>query len=220
MKLSFFCMIASLFALSASEAATKRVALVFDDGPVPEMAPRLLAILQEKSVKATFAQVAKNVETHPETSLAILAAGHEIVNHSYEHRDVDTLDDEELRREIAGAQERMTEVLGVAPKLYWAPYLKLNDRVRAAVSEAGIVPLETSPIVVSMDYDTSVSADEIERRSTTGVQDGAVILFHEWREETVERLPSILDSLKEQGCEFLTFSELAKVRAAMADERG
>jgi len=64
-------------------------------------------------------------------------------------------------------------------------------------------------LVVSEDYNRSVGGDEIQRKATTGVVDGAVILFHEWREETLERIPAILTELRRQHCVFLTFTGLA-----------
>jgi peptidoglycan/xylan/chitin deacetylase (PgdA/CDA1 family) len=64
-------------------------------------------------------------------------------------------------------------------------------------------------VVVSQDYDRSVGAEDIKRKATTGVKDGSVILFHEWRDETLQQLPAILAELRRQGCVFLTFSELA-----------
>lgn len=189
---------------------TKYIALVFDDGPTPETATRLLAVLEEEGIRVSFAQVASNVVNHAELSLETQSKGHEIVNHSYDHRNVDELSDKELEHEIVGAQSKMSELLKTDPVWYWPPFLKVNDRVRSNVEKAGIQLFEPVKTVVSMDYDRSVGAEEIEERATTGVVDGSVILFHEWRSETVDRLPSILKKLRDQNCQFLTFSELAE----------
>ncbi|EDY84566.1 Polysaccharide deacetylase domain protein [Verrucomicrobiia bacterium DG1235] len=216
---SVFSIVCSVFlCVLAWGTEPKRVALVFDDGPTPEQAVKLLAILEEAGVRVSFAQVANTMQQHVSTTLATRARGHEIVNHSFLHRDVESLSDAELEKEIGGAQRMMTEVLGEGPRWYWPPYLKITDRVREATAAAGVTLYEPSSIVVSKDYDNSVSADEIERLATKGVTDGAVILFHEWREETVERLPSILKTLKEQGCVFMTFSELADSMLTEAEQ--
>jgi len=199
---------ASIAFMGAAEP--KYVALVFDDGPIPEMGPRLLAVLEAEDILVTFAQVASRMEEHPDLSLFAQSKGHEIVNHSYDHRNVDELSDRELEYEIVGSQKRMTELLEKDPAWYWPPFLKVNERVRNSVAKAGIRLFEPVKTVVSMDYDRSVGADEIEQRATTDVVDGSVILFHEWRSETVDRLPSILKKLREQNCIFVTFSELAK----------
>ena len=98
---------------------------------------------------------------------------------------------------------------GFTPKWYWPPFLESDDRVRAMAARAGIDVYSLRQVVVSQDYDRSVSAAEIKRKATTNVKDGSVILFHEWREETLEQLPAILAELRRQDCGFLTFSELA-----------
>jgi len=188
----------------------KYVALVFDDGPTPETATKLLSVLEVEGVKVSFAQVASTVEKHTEFSLETQSRGHEIVNHSYNHRNVDELSDEELEHEIGGAQKKISELLKRDPVWYWPPFLKVNDRVRSGVEKAGIRLFEPIKTVVSMDYDRTVGVDEIEEKATTGVVDGSVILFHEWRSETIDRLPSILKKLRDQNCKFVTFSELAE----------
>jgi peptidoglycan/xylan/chitin deacetylase (PgdA/CDA1 family) len=194
--------------LAAAHASAKRVALVFDDGPVPADAGPLLAVLAQEKVRVTFSLVGDRVAEHPATARAIAAAGHEIANHSQTHAHARDLDDAALDREVAEAQRKLAEVTGTAPRWYWPPFLEVDDRVRAAVTRAGLTLYEPHHLVVSKDYDRSVPAAEIFRLATTDVRDGAVILFHEWRTETREQLSAILAELRRQGCEFLTFSEL------------
>jgi len=62
-----------------------RVALVFDDGPVPETNGAFLELLAREGARVTFAQVGRHVAAHPGLARADLDAGHEIVNHSYTH---------------------------------------------------------------------------------------------------------------------------------------
>lgn len=189
-------------------APAKRVALVFDDGPVPANAEPLLAVLAKEKVHVTFSLVGDRVAENPAMAKTIVAAGHEIANHSQTHAHPRDLSDVALDREVADAQRRITEATGVAPRWYWPPFIEIDDRVRATVQRVGIALYDTSRLVVSIDYDRSVGAAEILRLATTNVQDGSVILFHEWREETRQQLPAILAELRKQGCEFLTFSQL------------
>jgi peptidoglycan/xylan/chitin deacetylase (PgdA/CDA1 family) len=198
-----------LLVLTAAAAApAKRVALVFDDGPVPANADPLLALLAQERVRVTFSLVGKNVAEHPAAAKAIAAAGHEIANHSQTHAHARELDDAALDREVADAQRQITATVGAAPRWYWPPFLETDDRVRAAVARAGLAIYTPVHLVVSMDYDRSVPAPEILRRATTDVRDGSVILFHEWRAETREQLPAILAELRRQGCVFFTFGAL------------
>jgi len=193
----------------AGDSNVIHVALVFDDGPFPDHAPKLLELFAKEKVHVSFSLIASNVETHADLAKAIVAGGDEINNHSYSHCHPKDCDDAKLDREIAGAQEIIKQSTGFMPKWYWPPFLETDDRVRAAAAKAKIVVYSLKQVVVSQDYDRSVSGAEIKRKATTNVRDGSVILFHEWRDETYEQMPAILAELRRQGCVFLTFIELA-----------
>lgn len=195
------------FAYGAPEA-DKRVALVFDDGPRPGDAEPLLALLAEEGVSVTFALIGKRVAENPITAKAIFVAGHEIANHSQTHAHPCDLDDKALEAEVSNVQQKIADCVGAAPKWYWPAYLEVDARVRATVSRAGLSIYQPKLLIVTKDYDKSVSAGAIFRHATTGVRDGAVILFHEWRKETLAQLPAILAELRRQNCTFHTFSEL------------
>ena len=192
----------------AHAAPAKRVALVFDDGPKPADAEPLLALLAKEKVRVTFSLVGDRVDESPAAAKAIAAAGHEIANHSQTHAHARNLSDAALDREVSGAQRTISAAAGVTPQWYWPPFVEVDERVRAAVARARLAVFMPKHLVVSMDYDRAVPAAEILRRATTGVSDGAVILFHEWRTETREQLPAILAELRRQGFGFVTFSEL------------
>jgi len=193
----------------APSVSPKRVALVFDDGPKPADATPLLALLAKENVNATFSLVGERVNENPAMAKTIAAAGHEIANHSQRHVAPDTVDDVALEAEVTLAQHAIQTATGFSPHWYWPPFLAIDDRVRAAVGRAGLAIYEPHHLVVSKDYDTTISAKEIFEKATTGVRDGSVILFHEWRKETREQLPAIFAELRRQGCIFFTFSALA-----------
>ena len=191
----------------AQAAPLKRVALVFDDGPRPADAEPLLALLAREKVHVTFSLVGDRVDENPAMAKVIATAGHEITNHSETHAHPRDLDEAALDREVASAQQKITAAIGHAPRWYWPPFIEVDDRLRAAVARAGLTVYTPRKLVASLDYDTSVPAAEILRRATTGIEDGTVILFHEWRAETRQQLPAILAELRRQNCVFLTFSE-------------
>ena len=210
--LSLFIALAALLAatpLFAGDTNAVRVALVFDDGPFPAHAPKLLDLFAKEKVKVTFSLVANRVQTNAETAKAIAKAGHEIANHSYSHLHAKACDDATLEREVVEAQKIIAAHSGFTPKWYWCPFLEFDPRLDALAAKAKIEVYSLKQVVVSQDYDRSVSAADIKRKATTNVKDGSVILFHEWREETYEQMPAILAELRKQGCVFLTFSELA-----------
>lgn len=184
-----------------------RVALIFDDGPDPERTETILAILSERGVRVTFGQVARNARENPTLIERVTEGGHEIINHSLSHQRPDGLDDAGLREEVAGSQ-MVFEQLGVRPAWYWPPFLDKDERLGPITQDVGIRIYDPRHLVDTRDYVRELSGDEIVRRATTGVRDGSVILFHEWRDDTVDNLPLILDTLTEHGCVFMTFSQL------------
>jgi len=192
--------------------SVKRVALVFDDGPRPADAEPLLALLAKEKVVVTFSLVGDRVGESPATARAMLAAGHEIANHSQTHAHPRDLAAAAIDREVTAGQAAIVAATGLAPRWYWPPYLAVDERVKAAVARAGLAIYVPVHLVVSMDYDRAVPAGEIHRRSVTDVRDGSVILFHEWRAETRGQLPAILAELRRQGCAFFTFSGLRAAR--------
>jgi peptidoglycan/xylan/chitin deacetylase (PgdA/CDA1 family) len=193
----------------AADSNTMNIALIFDDGPFPEETQKLLAIFKEENISVTFGSVARKVESHAASAKAVLAAGHEIANHSYSHLHPKDLDDAALEREIAGAQKIIETTTSFAPKWYWPPFLESDDRVRAFAAKAKLEVYTPRHLVVSQDYKAEVTAQEIKRLATSNIRDGTVILFHEWRKETLEQMPAIIAELKRRGCVFHTFSALA-----------
>lgn len=193
---------------SANDTQIIHVAMIFDDGPSPAKADSLMQIFEEEDIKVTFGSLAKNVKKHPDTAKALLAAGHEIANHSYDHKHPKDVDDAGLEHEIVGAQDTIESVTGFAPKWYWPPYLAKNKRVYAMAQKAGIQVYKPKHLIDTKDWDKKVDADKIREKATTNIKDGSVILFHEWRSATIEQMPAIIADLKEQGCVFMTFTEM------------
>jgi peptidoglycan-N-acetylglucosamine deacetylase len=199
--------------LAGSGSAAMRVALIFDDGPDVAQNAKLLQVLAEARVKATFAYVGRNVEAHPELARAAAAAGHDICNHSFTHPHLRELDDAKVKDELARTSQAIERAVGRPPSFFWAPFLESDERVARLTLEAtGLqhFPVSRSHLVSSSDWDAQrVDAAAIYRNATTGVRDLTVILCHEWRAETVAQLPAIVAELRRQGAEFLTFTELA-----------
>lgn len=185
------------------------VAIAFDDGPIPKLADKFIAIFEKEGIKVTFARFATHIIQYLDTIRAQLAAIHEIVNHSYDHKRPSKLSDEELVHEIADAQSVIADITKIAPKGYWSPYRETDERGAAIAEKAGIAyhyPVHN--LVSSDDWNREANADQIRERSTTGVKENNVILFREWHQETYEQLPAIIQELCRQNCVFMAFSEL------------
>ncbi len=196
-------------AACAAIAKPIHVALICDDGPHPEQTPKLLKVFAAEGVHVTFGIVAKTAEQHPTLLEQVAAAGHEITNHSLSHEHPKQLSAAGVDEQVLEGQKITAKAAGVAPVWYWPPFIEVDDNVRASVAKAGIKIYRAKKLVVSGDYMNDVDGAEILRRATTGIEDGAVILFHEWRPETAQQMPAVIKELKKQGCVFLTFSEMA-----------
>ncbi|HYP16675.1 MAG TPA: polysaccharide deacetylase family protein [Opitutus sp.] len=195
---------------SSSRPAPMRVALMIDDGPDAAQAGEMHALFARENIRVTFAHVGQNIRKHPHLSRAAAAAGHELVNHSYTHPHFLQLDDAAIHREVAETSAAIKEASGQAPRWFWAPYGDWDQRIEAAVRGAGLehVPWGGFRFISTEDWNRETDAATIRRRATSGVQDKTLILFHEWREETLAELPAIIAELKRQGCVFITVSEL------------
>ena len=193
-----------------------RVALVFDDGPLPGQAEGFLAILAREQVRATFSHVGQNVVAHPELAKAVYTAGHEINNHTYTHPHFLTLTDAAIRQEVRDTQAAILAATGQSPRWFWGAYSDWDARIASAVSSAGMTPFPSNRFnyISSEDWQPETPADAILRNATTNIRDRTLILCHEWRAETLAMLPAIIAELKRQGCVFVTFSELEALTVA------
>jgi peptidoglycan/xylan/chitin deacetylase (PgdA/CDA1 family) len=194
------CLTVKLF--SADTSTPRRVALVFDDGPVVAQTEKMLAVLAQANVHVTFSYIGKNVIDHPELARAAAQAGHEIANHSYTHPHLKTLSDDAIRQELRTASTAIEQATGRAPAWFWAPFLESDDRITTQTRAAGLshFPYQQFHFISTDDWNVA----------TTDIRDKTVILFHEWRPETLAELPAIIRELKTQHAVFLTFSEMAR----------
>ena len=212
-RFAFMYFTATLALSAANHPVRKRVALVFDDGPIVEQNAQFLTLLARENVHVTFSHVGRNVVAHPEMSRAVAEAGHEIINHSYTHPHFKELDDAAIGREVRDTQEAVRKATGHAPKWFWTPFGDWDDRIAAAVRAAGLehYPALKFHFIDTKDWDPPTDAATLRQRATKGIQDGTIILMHEWPKQTLAELPAILAELKRQEVEFVTFSELAAV---------
>ncbi|QRV88745.1 chitin deacetylase [Ceratobasidium sp. AG-Ba] len=113
--------------------------LTFDDGPSP-YTPKVLNYLEDKKLKATFYVIGSNVIDKPAILQATYMAGHEIALHTWSHRALTTLSNEEIIAELGWNRKAIKDVLGVSPKTMRPPYGDMDDRVRAICKAMGLTP--------------------------------------------------------------------------------
>ncbi|UKJ64230.1 polysaccharide deacetylase family protein [Cellulosimicrobium cellulans] len=181
------------------------VALTFDDGPGADT-ERLLKTLAEKHVTATFFLVGTNVEKRPDVVRDTAAAGHLLANHTWDHPQLTTLDDDEVRAELERTQEAITAASGETPTFLRPPYGDVDDRVRSVATRTGLQVILWN--LDTLDWKTKDAA-ETRRRTVEGARPGSVVLMHDIHATTVDAVPGIIDDLRAQGYVLVTVDLLA-----------
>ena len=194
--------------VSASAAERKTVALTFDDGPHPRITRQILDYLDKEGIKATFFIIGCNAELWPDIVEDEIKRGHEIGNHTYSHNEINRKSAAQMHDDLAHADDILRSSFGYEAVLFRPPQGVCNDNVISAASEL-------SYSIVLWDIDTHdwahASADSIVKNVKRNVNDGDIILFHDYvsgETHTLEALQIIVPYLKSQGYSFATVSEL------------
>ena len=184
------------------------IALSFDDGPHPRYTPIILDILAEYGIKATFFMVGENVKYYSAAAEAVVAAGHEIGNHTFSHRKFNLMNEHEMLSEIAGCEEAVASVSEQKLQFIRPPEGHLSDTMRRVVGELDYQ-------IVLWDVDTRDWAhtppDVITQHVLDTVQAGDIILMHDFighNSPTPEALRRLIPALLERGYHFVTVGEL------------
>ena len=184
------------------------IALSFDDGPHPMYTQEILSILAEYGVPATFFMVGENVLYYPEAAEAVLAAGHEIGNHSYDHRRLTKLNEAGVRSQVSRCEEALASLGEYRPHLLRPPEGAMNATVRRVARAEGYR-------LILWDIDTRDWAhtppDTITRNVLESVQAGDIILMHDYighDSPTPAALRRLIPALLERGYRFVTVSRL------------
>jgi peptidoglycan/xylan/chitin deacetylase (PgdA/CDA1 family) len=184
----------------------RELALTFDDGPHEATTPRLLDILKQNKVKATFFVVGVMVDRHPELVQREEAEGHEVANHTYHHYRLPGLSQATIRDEIVQGDEAIRRALGASTRLFRPPGGEYDDNVVDAMRQLRtIMVLWTDD---PGDYRLS-SAQKVANLTRRETEDGAVVLLHDGVESTMEALPQLIKYWKAQGFHFVTCSKMA-----------
>lgn len=184
--------------------ANKTIALTFDDGPGP-YTEKLLDILDKYDAKATFFLIGSKVSARANTLRRMQSRGHQLGNHSWSHPELPKLSVDQIAGEIDRTNEAIRQATGVKPSILRPPYGAVNGVVLEQLRLRNM-----SSILWSVD--TRDWADRNSQivcsRAVAGARPGAVILMHDIHQTSVNAVPCILSSLKQQGYSFVTIQRL------------
>ena len=183
----------------------KLISISFDAAWGNEDTQALIDILGQYDIPATFFVVGEWVDKYPESVLALHQAGHEIMNHSNTHAHYPQLSVEEIVADLNACNDKIEAITGVRPTLVRLPYGDYDDNAVRAVRSIGMEPIQWD--VDSLDW-KEIPAEEIVQRVTGKVQPGSIVLFHNAALHTPEALPSILETLIQEGYTFVPISQI------------
>jgi len=192
--------------ISRGNSSLNYVALTFDDGPHPVHTPRLLDMLKRANVKATFYVVGSRVKLYPHIVARMVAEGHEIGNHTWNHPNLSKMSPDAVRRELNTSRDAIVAATGVKPRTMRPPY-------------GALTPAQRTWIKGEYGYSTilwSVDPQDWKYRNTATVTNnvlkssgkGSLILLHDIHRTSVDAVPAIVDTLLGRGLRFVTVSQL------------
>lgn len=189
------------------ETQDKKVALTFDAAWGNEDTEKILEILNKHKLHVTFFMTGGWVESYPEDVKAILAAGHDLGNHSENHKNMSQLSDDEKKEEIMKVHERVKELTGYEMFLFRPPYGDYDNAVIDVLKNCRYYGIQWD--VDSLDWQNK-GVDAIIKTVTEhkNLGDGSIILCHNGAEYTAEALDTLICALEEQGYEIVPLSEL------------
>ncbi|MFC4909072.1 polysaccharide deacetylase family protein [Actinomadura gamaensis] len=185
-------------------APPNSIALTIDDGPHPEWTPQVLDLLAEHQVHATFFQIGEQIQEWPKLTRRVVAAGHQICNHTQTHPiPFDRLTGKRLRKEVLDPYKRVADVTGVVPTLFRAPGGAWSKANLELIAEHGMLPVDWA--VDPTDW-SRPGVGHI-RRTMLSAKAGNVLLCHDGggdRSQTVAALRYVIPRLKARGLNFVS----------------
>ena len=196
----------------------KYMALTFDDGP-SQYTGKILDILKEKGVKATFYNLGENSGEYPELTKRLVDEGHELASHTNKHQNLPTLNKKGLRNEISSAFKTLEKNSGEQDvQMIRAPYGAFTKTEWLRASD--IISCNVLWNIDTLDWKLP-GADVIRDTVLDQAGNGYIALMHDGggnREQDIKALPGIIDGLREKGYELVTVGELMRLDGTFPEE--
>lgn len=201
---------------SRVSAGQRLIALTFDDGPNPSAVATILPVLDGYGVKATFFLTGAEIERHPDAAAALVAAGHELGNHSYSHPRMVFMDQRRVGQEIERT-DALIRAAGQQGDIHFRPPYGIKgfslpyflEKTGRRTIMWGLAP--------DSDSQLASSGSAIAQHVIANAKPGDIILLHvmyKSRRTSMEAVPGIIEGLHAQGFKFVTVSELLAADAS------
>lgn len=183
----------------------KEIAITFDAAYGSEETLKIIEILKEKNVTATFFLVGFWVEKYPDLVKTLDESGIEIGTHSNTHPYMSKLSSGQMQTELSTSMELIKNITGKEVTLFRPPYGDYNDTLISVAESLNLQTIQWS--VDSLDW-KGLTTSQMMARITPSVENGSIILFHNNSDHIVEALPVIIDTLVEQGYSLVHVTDL------------
>lgn len=206
--------------------APKRLAITFDDGPDPEWTPRILDILKQQNIKATFFMIGQEAEDNVGVMQRVYREGHEVGNHTFTHPDISGIGTRQVELQLNLTERLFAAKLGVQPLYFRPPYSidqepDTNDQAEPVerVQQLGYIVVGNKIDTNDWDEHPRKTPQEIVQSVLDQIQigekrsdlRGSVVLMHDGggdRSPTIAALPVLIKELRARGYEFVPVSQL------------
>ncbi len=182
-----------------------KIAITFDCAWGAEDMESILATLKNHNCKSTFFVLGTWAEQNPDIMKKLVADGHEIGNHSYNHTHYTAMSQNEMLTDIDKCNKAIKDTSGISPTLFRAPSGDYNNSVIETVHSKNMEYIQWS--VDSLDW-RSLNCEQMLERIIPKTKSGDILLFHNGTAHTAESLDKILTELEGKGFSFLKVSDL------------
>lgn len=201
------------------DTTEKLVALSFDAGSGNDQTEDILAILNKYKVRATFFMTGEWVAKYPDEVKAIAAAGHDLGNHSENHKQMSQLSKEQCTKEIMELHKKVKELTGIEMNLFRAPYGDYNNMLIQTARECDYNTIQWDVDSLDWkDYGTTSIIDTVVNNKHLG--NGSIILMHDGAKYTPEALEGIIKGLQKKGYRIVPVSQLIYIGEFAVDSEG
>jgi len=201
----FFGSAPRLVPIYSVETEQKKIALSFDTAWGADKTEKIVEILQEYGVSATFFMVGFWVEDYPEMVKLIDDSGIEIGTHSNTHPDFVNLSQDQMELELTTSINSIKKITGKDVKLFRAPYGSYNNTMLNLTKEMGLKTIQWD--VDTLDW-KGYSGLEICERVMSKVKNGSIVLCHNNADHILDALPLMLERLINAGYEIVSVGDL------------
>lgn len=194
-----------LFPALSGYGAAGHLALTFDDGPDPRSTPRLLDLLDDRGLRATFFMLGTMAAAAPELAAEVATAGHQIALHGHEHRMLTGRGPRAAHDDLSRARDVIAAATGTLPRLFRPPYGVLSGGALLATGRLGLAPLLWT--CWGGEWTRDASVDSVRDTVLAGCTDGDTLLLHDCDATSppgtfdlvLRALPALFDEWERRG---------------------